>query len=254
VIGGAAAISILAWIYILTGAETGMSVRSMTIVSLFPHRTVGIPISQQWTLSYWIIMLFMWWVMMIAMMTPSATPVILLYARAMRQAETNGQLSRGAASAAAFALGYLITWFGFSWAATAAQWWLERSGLLSGMWMASASRGLSVAILMVAGVYQLSPWKHRCLEHCRTPAEFLSRRRRSGKLGALCMGVEHGTFCVGCCWVLMAMLFVGGIMNVLWIAVLAMFVLLEKLAPHGHWVARITGVMLLVWGISTLAT
>ena len=252
-IGGTVAITILAWIYILTGAETGMSVRSMTIVSLFPHRTVGTAISQQWTLTYGIIMLFMWWVMMIAMMTPSATPMILLYARAMRHAETNGQLTRDAASATRFAIGYLIAWLGFSCTATAAQWALERFGLLSGIWMASASPGLSAAILIVGGVYQLSPWKHRCLKHCRAPAEFLSRRRRTGKLGALRMGIEHGTFCVGCCWVLMAVLFIGGIMNVLWIAVLAMFVLLEKLAPHGHWVARITGVMLFVWGIAMIA-
>jgi predicted metal-binding membrane protein len=107
-------------------------------------------------------------------------------------------------------------------------------------------------VLILARVYQLSPWKHRCLNHCRAPAEFLSRRRRPGRLGALRMGVEHGAFCVGCCWVLMALLFVGGIMNVLWIAVLAIVVLLEKLTPRGPWFARIAGVVLVAWGAATL--
>jgi predicted metal-binding membrane protein len=194
----------------------------------------------------------MWWVMMIAMMTPSAAPMILLYARAMRYAQGTGLLGKGVVHAAAFVSGYLVTWFGFSFFATLLQRGLEASGGISAMWMASKSAGLSSAILILAGVYQLSPWKHRCLNHCRNPAKFLSQHRRSGRLGAVCMGMEHGAFCVGCCWVLMALLFVGGIMNVLWIAVLATVVLLEKLAPHGPWFARVTGIVLLAWGAATL--
>jgi len=253
VFSGLTTITVLAWIYILTGAATGMSIRAMTIISLFPHRMVGMPMpSEAWTVTYWIIMLLMWWVMMIAMMTPSAAPMILLYARATRHSQSNGQLGRGAASAATFAAGYLLVWLGFSLAATLLQWVLERFGAISGMWMASASAGLSAAILFAAGIYQLSPWKHRCLSHCRAPAEFLTRHRRSGRVGALRMGIEHGAFCVGCCWVLMALLFVGGIMNVLWIAVLAIFVLLEKVAPQGQWFARVTGILLVAWGAATL--
>jgi predicted metal-binding membrane protein len=205
-----------------------------------------------WTAGYWIIMLLMWWVMMIAMMTPSAAPMILLYARATRYAQGKGQLGRGVVPAAAFAGGYLLAWFGFSLFATLLQRGLEASGGISAMWMASRSAGLSAAVLILAGAYQLSPWKHMCLNHCRAPAEFLSRRRRPGRLGALRMGVEHGAFCVGCCWVLMALLFVGGIMNVLWIAVLTIVVLLEKLTPRGPWFARIAGIVLVAWGAATL--
>ena len=254
VLGGLAAISLLSWTYILTGAGTGMSARSMTKAWLFPHRMAGTPFHPAgWTSAYWIIMLLMWWVMMIAMMTPSAAPMILLYARATRYAQGKEQLGRGAVPAAAFAGGYLLTWFGFSFFATLLQRGLEASGGISAMWMASTNAGLSAAILILAGIYQLSRWKHRCLNHCRNPAEFLSQHRRSGRLGAVRMGIEHGAFCVGCCWVLMALLFVGGIMNVLWIAVLATVVLLEKLAPRGPWFARVTGIVLLAWGAATLA-
>jgi predicted metal-binding membrane protein len=147
----------------------------------------------------------------------------------------------------------LLAWFGFSLFATLLQRGLEASGGISAMWMASRSAGLSAAILVLAGAYQLSPWKHRCLSHCRAPAEFLSRHRRSGRLGAVRMGIEHGAFCVGCCWVLMALLFVGGIMNVLWIALLGVVVLLEKVAPQGPAFARVMGIALVVWGAATLA-
>lgn len=254
VLGGLAGITILSWIYILTGAGTGMSARAMTIVSFFPHRLAGMPMQPEpWTATYWIIMLLMWWIMMIAMMTPSAAPMVLLYARAMRHAQAGGQLGSGAASAAAFAGGYLLAWFGFSLSATLTQWALERAGGISSMGMASTHAGLSASILFAAGAYQLSPWKHRCLSHCRTPVTFLTQHRRPGRLGALRMGLHHGAYCVGCCWVLMALLFVGGIMNLLWIAVLAIFVLLEKVAPLGPWFARITGILLIAWAAATLA-
>ena len=254
VLSGLAAISVLSWTYILTGAGTGMSARSMTKAWLFPHRMTAMRFhSAGWTSGYWVIMLLMWWVMMIAMMTPSAAPMILLYARAMRYAQGKGQLGRSVLPAADFAGGYLLVWFGFSLSATLLQRGLEASGFISAMWMASTNAGLSAAVLILAGIYQLSPWKHRCLNHCRNPAEFLSHHRRPGRLGAVRMGIAHGAFCVGCCWVLMALLFVGGIMNVLWIAVLAIVVLLEKLAPHGPWFARVTGIVLLAWGAATLA-
>ena len=254
VLSGLAAITLLSWTYILTGAGTGMSARSMTRAWLFPHRMTGMPFHPVgWTSAYWMIILLMWWVMMIAMMTPSAAPMILLYARATRYAQGPGQLGKGIVPAAAFASGYLLTWFGFSFFATLLQRELEAAGGISAMWMASKNAGLSAAILILAGLYQLSPWKHRCLSHCRNPAEFLSQHRRSGRLGAVRMGMEHGAFCVGCCWVLMALLFVGGIMNVLWIAVLATIVLLEKFATHGSWFTRVTGVVLLAWGAATLA-
>ena len=254
VLSGLAAITLLAWTYILTGAGTGMSATSMTRAWLFPHRMAGVSFHPvEWTSTYWVIMLLMWWVMMIGMMTPSAAPMILLYARATRYAQSKDQLGRGVVPAAAFAGGYLLTWLGFSFFATLMQRGVEATGGISHMWMASKSAGFSAAILILAGIYQLSSWKHRCLSHCRNPAGFLSRHRRSGRLGAVRMGMEHGAFCVGCCWVLMALLFVGGIMNVLWIAVLATVVLLEKLAPRGPWFARLTGIVLLGWAAATLA-
>jgi predicted metal-binding membrane protein len=254
VLSGLAVITALAWTYILTGAGTGMSVRAMTITSLFPHRRTGTPLPPgEWTAGYWTIMLLMWWVMMIAMMTPSAAPMILLYARATRYAQGKGQPGRNVVPTTAFAGGYLLAWFGFSVFATVSQRGLEALGFISAMWMASTSAGLSAAVLIFAGAYQLSPWKHRCLNHCRAPAEFLTRHNKPGRLGALRMGMEHGAFCVGCCWVLMALLLVGGIMNALWISALAIIVLLEKLTPRGPWFARITGMVLVAWGAATLA-
>lgn len=260
VLGGLVALTLLSWAYMLTGSGMGMSVRDMTVVSLFPHRMAemsmaGMSMSMQpgmWSLGYFIIVLIMWWVMMIAMMTPSAAPMILLYARATRHAQAIGQLRQGVVPTAAFAGGYLMVWLGFSLLAAALQCALERSGLVSAMMLASTSAGVSAAILALAGLYQLSPLKHVCLRHCRSPAEFLSSHWRPGAFGALRMGLEHGAFCVGCCWLLMALLLVGGIMNVLWIAALAILVLLEKVAPHGAWLSRATGVVLLAWGATTL--
>jgi predicted metal-binding membrane protein len=254
------AIALLSWTYILTGAGVGMSVRDMTVVSLFPHRMAEMPMAGMsmsmqlgaWSPGYFMIVLFMWWAMMIAMMTPGAAPMILLHARATRHAQTTGQLQHGVVPTAAFAGGYLMVWLAFSLLAAVLQWALERSGLVSATMMASTSAGVSAAILVLAGVYQLSPLKHVCLRHCRAPAQFLSRHWRPGALGALRMGLEHGAFCIGCCWVLMALLFVGGIMNVLWIAALAILVLLEKVAPRGAWLSRVTGVVLLAWGATTL--
>jgi len=258
VLGGLVALTLLSWAYVLTGAGMGMSVRDMTIVSLFPHRMAQMPMAGMsmqpgvWSPGHFVIVLVMWWVMMIGMMTPSAAPMILLYARATRHAQAAGKLEQGVVPTAAFAGGYLVMWLGFSLLAATLQWALERSGLVSAMMMASTSAGVSAAILVLAGLYQLSPLKHVCLRQCRAPAEFLSRHWRPGASGALRMGLEHGAFCVGCCWVLMALLFVGGIMNVLWIAVLAILVLLEKVAPHGAWLSRGIGAVLLAWGATTL--
>ena len=258
VLGGLVALTLLSWAYVLTGAGMGMSVRDMTIVSLFPHRMAQMPMAGMsmqpgvWSPGHFVIVLVMWWVMMIGMMTPSAAPMILLYARATRHAQATGKLEQGVVPTAAFAGGYLVMWLGFSLLAATLQWALERSGLVSAMMMASTSAGVSAAILVLAGLYQLSPLKHVCLRQCRAPAEFLSRHWRPGASGALRMGLEHGAFCVGCCWVLMALLFVGGIMNVLWIAALATLVLLEKVAPYGAWLSRGAGVVLLAWGAATL--
>jgi predicted metal-binding membrane protein len=258
VIVGLAAMTLLSWAYIMAGAGTGMSFWGMTSASLFPHRMAEMPIDSMpmepsaWTPGYWIIMLLMWWIMMIAMMTPSAASMILLYGRATRHAQAGGRLQQGALPTAAFGGGYLLAWLGFSLIATLLMWALERTAFISAMTMSSTSAWLSAAILIFAGLYQLSPPKHVCLQRCRNPADFLSRHWRPGPSGALRMGLEHGLFCIGCCWALMALLFVGGIMNVLWIGILALFVILEKLAPHGSRFASLGGIVLLAWGATTL--
>lgn len=245
-VGGVLVITLLAWLFVLDGAGTGMSVRAMTTWQ-FPPPVMD-PEAGEWSGAYWLVMLVMWWVMMVAMMTPSAAPMILLYARVYRHhdigASSDGNAASAAAPTAAFAAGYLLVWLGFSLAATAAQWLLEQVGLVHGMLMWSLDRWLTAALLLAAGIWQLSPLKDICLRFCRAPASFLSRHYRPGHAGAFRLGVVHGAWCVGCCWALMALLFAGGIMNLVWIAGLTLLVLLEKLAPHGQWVARITGVLL----------
>jgi predicted metal-binding membrane protein len=187
----------------------------------------------------------MWIVMMIAMMVPSASPTILLFASVAR-----GRKARAVptASTAVFALGYLLVWAFYATFAALAQWELHRLALLSPA-MASARPWLGGGLLIAAGLYQWLPIKESCLSHCRSPLGFLSAEWREGARGALLMGIRHGTFCVGCCALLMTLLFVAGVMNLLWVAAIAVFVLAEKLVPGGRTLGRVTGILLLVWGI-----
>ena len=220
----------LAWAYLWTGA--GMSM-------MMPA---------EWTPGYAVLMFFMWWIMMVAMMLPSATPMILVYSRANHQQLTT---ARAGFATGVFVFGYLATWAAFSLAATLAQWAFERNGLLTPA-LVSTSVFLSAGILIAAGLYQLTPLKRACLRHCRSPLAFISTHWRPGVLGALKMGIVHGAFCVGCCWFLMGLLFVGGVMNLYWIAGIALFVLIEKIVPAGHWLDYATGGVLLVWGVGIL--
>jgi predicted metal-binding membrane protein len=192
----------------------------------------------------------MWAVMMVGMMTPSAAPMILMYTRVGRQRKADGKTF---AATGWFAAGYFLAWTGFSLAATFFQWVIERAALLDSQ-MAIASNMLGGIVLIAAGLYQWSPVKDICLKQCQSPLGFLMRRGgfRPEPLGALWLGAEHGLYCVGCCWVLMFLLFVGGVMNVLWIAGLALLVLLEKLIPTGHLIPRLTGTALAVAGLYLL--
>ncbi len=226
-----------------------MSALAMTTWEFPPPRYQGS--ADDWSWSYALVMLGMWWVMMVAMMIPSAAPTILLYLRVHRHHQ------RDAASAPPtllFLCGYLLAWLLFSIAATLLHWLLERSGLLHSMLMWSSSRALTGALLLLAGVWQLTPLKHTCLIQCRSPAAWLAHRWRPGASGALRMGFHHGLFCVGCCWSLMLLLFAGGVMNLMWIAGLAIVVLLEKLLPRGAWLARIIGALLVAVGIALLTS
>ena len=197
-----------------------------------------------WTLGEFLMMFWMWVVMMVAMMVPSVAPMILLHAKVGRSARADGH---PAASTGAFAGGYLLAWAGFSFVATLLQWILERTALLSPM-MVSASPLLGGLILCLAGAYQFTSLKQACLKHCRAPIQFLSHHWRPGSAGALRMGIEHGAFCIGCCWALMGLLFFGGVMNFLWIVGIAIFVLLEKVLPAGIRAGRATGMVLMFSG------
>lgn len=194
-------------------------------------------------------MLVMWWVMMVGMMLPSATPMLLTVSAVNRKRRERG---RPAVGTVVFAAGYLLAWGGYGVAATTAQWGLERAALLSPM-MAGTSPVFGGLLLIAAGVYQFTPLKHACLAHCRSPLSFIINRWRDGAGGALRMGLEHGGYCLGCCWALMALLFVFGVMNLLWVAGLTVIVLLEKAAPGGEAIARMGGLAMLGAGIAMLA-
>ena len=218
-----AGLALLAWAYIISGA--GML--SMPGMAASPgFATVAI----------------MWWVMMIAMMIPAAAPTILLYAHVHRH--SNGPTS--APPTAAFLAGYLACWLGFALIAAGLQIWLIA-------WSPALAGDVAAAgVLIAAGLYQLSPFKDACLSRCRSPASFLSRHFRSGPSGAFRLGALHGAYCVGCCWLLMALLFVGGVMNLVWIAGLTLLVAAEKLLPGGVWIARIAGMAMIAGGAALI--
>jgi predicted metal-binding membrane protein len=239
-----AVVTLVAAFYIFTGAGMGMTAVQMTT----SMKHMGPALAKDWTAVYALSMFLMWWVMMIAMMLPSASPVILLAAALNRRSQLEVQPF---GSAAAFTLGYLLAWAVFSLVAAALQYWLERAGLLS-MHIESVSSVLTGGLLVAAGAWQLSPMKNSCLNHCRSPVEFLTRFRRPGTLGALHMGAHHGLYCLGCCWLLMALLFAGGVMNLYWIVGLALFVFAEKVLTIGRGLGQIAGVFLLVWGVLVL--
>jgi len=235
---GLAIVAALAWGYIVHMARM-----------MSPNAAMAMPMSGgsgapalRWLIPMWI-------VMMVAMMLPSAAPTILLFASVARRRRTQGV---PAASAAVFALGYLLVWAAYATVAAAAQWKLHELSLLSPA-MASASPWLGGGLLIAAGIYQWMPAKDACLMHCRSPLGFFSSEWREGALGALVMGARHGTLCVGCCVLLMALLFVAGVMNLLWVAAIAIFVLAEKLGPGGRTVGRATGLLLVAWGVWVVA-
>jgi predicted metal-binding membrane protein len=252
------AVIALSWAYVLAGAGMGTSAFEMTRMSqLGMARGVSegglagmaMTIPAVWTPGYAVLMFFMWWVMMVAMMLPSAAPMILLFATVNRKQRDTGH---PCVATGIFAFGYLAAWAGFSLVSVILQWGFERTGILSRMLVATNAI-FGGFLLLAAGVYQLTPIKHACLRHCRSPLAFLGAHWRRGALGALRMGLVHGAFCVGCCWFLMGLMFFGGVMNLYWVAGLALFVLLEKTVPAGHWLGYATGVALLLWGAGILA-
>jgi predicted metal-binding membrane protein len=248
VAGAVGVIAALSWAYVLwLAADMDMGGMDMMGFRMIPAG-MGImaPANAPWTAIEFAFVFAMWTVMMVGMMAPSAAPMILMYARVGRRGRTEGN---PLAATGWFAAGYFVVWVGFSSAATITQWGIERAGLLDDR-MASASHVLGGIVLIAAGIYQWTPLKDICLAQCQTPLQFLMRHGgfRTDVAGCVLMGLRHGAYCVGCCWVLMALLFVGGVMNVLWIALLALLVLLEKLTPIGQWIARAAGVAFIVGG------
>ncbi len=236
VLAALAVVVLLAWTYLLLGAGMDMGVASMGVDEA------------RWTLHSAGLGFAMWELMMVAMMLPSAAPMLLLFATLSRRGHA------GAAAlqrTAAFGLAYVAVWTGFAIVATGIQWGLATAMLLSPA-LAIRSTMASGALFIAAGVYQFLPLKQGCLRHCRAPAEFLARYWRTGTAGAFRMGLRHGVLCLGCCWLLMGLLFVGGVMNLLWIAILALIVFAEKVMSRGLLVGRVLAVGLVAWGVAVL--
>lgn len=264
-----AAMTVLAWLYLLTlarsmgtppspvnGTGTMDAMPDMQGMETMPgmdmpDMAMGPAAPAGWTTNDAALAVAMWFVMMVGMMLPSAAPMILLYARVGRHAAARGT---PVAATGIFGAGYLAIWFLFSLAASLGQWLLERALLLTPM-MESASPFFSGVLLVVAGLYQWTPLKSACLGKCRAPAAFLQAAGgfRRDTAGAFLMGMRHGAYCVGCCWPLMLLLFVGGVMNILWIAFIAIFVLAEKLLPGGDRMGRAAGVLLAAAGLWLMA-
>jgi predicted metal-binding membrane protein len=211
---------------------------------------MAMPTAEPWDAPRLALTFLMWVAMMTAMMLPSAAPMILIYARVARSASTTQIVF---APTIVFALGYLLAWTAFSLVATAAQFALAQAALLSPM-AALTTPSAGAALLFAVGLYQWTPLKDVCLQNCRAPLAFIQDHGgfRPSAGAAIRLGFIHGLYCIGCCWMLMALLFVGGVMNLLWIAALAILVLAEKVFPGGRWIARIAGVAFIAAGLALL--
>lgn len=246
-IGGIAALAALAWVALVQGAGMGMSAADMTVLSFFPHLQPDSPVGMDVS---WLAVAGMWLVMMLAMMAPAALPLVLLGGRVMQH---HGRAGEWKATSPFIVAGYLASWAAFALAAACLQSALGPTGILSPMFLWSRSAWFSAGLLFLAGIYQLTPLKDACLAQCRSPAQFLMRHWRSGAAGGFVLGLRHGAFCVGCCWLLFALLFVFGVMNLVWIAALSVLVLAERLS-RGPYLSRASGVLLLAWAAATLAS
>ncbi len=236
------AIVLVAWLYLfhLSTTMPGMDMADMPGM-VMPRVHAWDPLDVG-------LLFIMWAVMMIAMMVPAAAPMILTFATVQRKRQ---EQNRATVPTVVFLLGYALVWTAYAAVAAVAQWRLHEADLLSAA-MASTSTRLGAALLLVAGVFQWTSLKQACLAKCRSPLAFVMSEWREGRAGAFVMGVRHGAYCVACCWALMALLFVAGVMNLLWIAGLAIVVLAERVLPGGTAVSRVVGVLLLLAGVVLL--
>ena len=233
-----AGVCLLCWIYLVK-----MAADMDAMLLAMPNMPLP-----EWDAGYAVLMFMMWAIMMIGMMLPSVTPAVLIYAGMDKKARRGG---RPIAPTACFISGYLLMWIAFSALATALQWLLEKNALLSPM-MKSSNTGFGAGLLIIVGLYQWLPIKESCLRHCRSPVQFISENWRKGYSGAVMLGIHHGLYCVACCWLLMALLFFGGVMSLLWIGGITLFVLLEKILPMGVVAGKSLGVILIASGLFLL--
>ncbi len=244
VIAGILLVAAIAWAYTVYvarsggGMAMGMPMGGMAMADMRP-----------WGAADFLLMFLMWAVMMVAMMAPTATPMVLTFAAVNRRRKASEQPY---VSTGVFLLGYVLIWTGFSVAATLGNWGLHQASLMTSMMGETTNAYIGGGLLLAAGVFQWSPLKYVCLSHCRSPMGFVMTSWRDGGAGAIRMGLEHGAYCLGCCWVLMALLFVLGVMNLAWIAALAAFVLAEKVLPKAGWFSRASGLALAAWGVVTI--
>ena len=241
VAAGLFAIAGLAWFYMVREARGMAHTGACQCLGM----KMSGPDTQPWSAGALLPLFLMWAEMMVAMMVPSAAPMVLTFASVNRRRR---EQERPFVPAGIFLLGYLAVWTAFSALAAGAQWVLHGTALLSPR-MVSTSPILGGGLLIAAGLFQWTPLKHACLAHCRSPLSFLMTDWREGRRGAFAMGVKHGAYCTGCCWFLMALLFVAGVMNIWWVALLSVVVLLEKAVPKGAWLGRLVGLLLAAWGV-----
>jgi predicted metal-binding membrane protein len=247
VIAALVVLTALAWGYLIWLAQSMSMAGSMPDMPGMDMSAAVTPMLRAWTVSEFAFIFLMWAIMMVGMMTPSATPMILIYSRVARQA---AQDSRPIAATGWFVCGYLLIWAAFSFLAAIGQGALERVAWLTPM-MAAASNTVGGVILVIAGVYQFTPLKNNCLSQCQSPFAFIQANGgfKRGTGASIQLGMRHGFYCIGCCWALMALLFVGGVMNILWIAAIAIFALIEKAIPAGGVIARVAGAGLALAGV-----
>src|SRR6266851_10057875 len=239
IIGGClAAMVVLAWLYLFHTKTAMANMPGMVMLDL-----------HEWGPTSVLLLFVMWTVMMVAMMVPSAAPMVLAFLTVNQRRQAAG---RPFVPVAIFLFGYLAVWTAFSAVATFAEWGLHQAAMLSTT-MTATSTALNGGLLIAAGVFQWTPLKRACLKGCRSPLSFLMSEWRDGAAGAFVMGLRHGTYCLGCCWVLMALLFVAGVMNLLWVAVIALFVMAEKISAKGELLARVTGIGLIIAGATLMA-
>ncbi len=232
---------VLSWLYIIYLYN---QMYPMNMDALF----FAMPMTPSWSWTDFVLLFLMWFVMMIAMMTPSVTPLVLIFTliNRKRQQRQNPFVPSGY-----LLCGYFLVWAAFSLFATLLQWLLQQVSLLNPE-MITTSKILGGSILILAGVFQFTPLKNTCLRHCRTPISFIHQYWKDGKIGALRMGIQNGIYCLGCCWILMILLFVSGIMNILWIAVISLFVLIEKVLSSVKAISLIAGITLIAYGTIVL--